>query len=86
MMVSPMAPIACQRPIGLMWGHAGIDELASKEKRRSAGEKNEGRRTEVRDPPREEDAGRRAARRHARIHTHMVDRHQHHDDSAHDVD
>jgi len=49
-------------------------------------EEHERGRTEVGDPPREEDRRNGAPRRHARVDAHVVDRHEHHRRAAQDVD
>ena len=63
-----------------------VRERAAVQKRAGPGEECERRRAEVRDPPREEDRRRGAAGRHAGIDADVIDRHQDHDDAAHDVD
>src|SRR5439155_13308569 len=65
---------------------APISELEPVQIRRRAGQKYEAGRDEVRDPAREEHTGRGAAGGDARVHTHVIDRHEDHDDAAHDVE
>jgi hypothetical protein len=69
---------ACER--------AGVAKTAAVQKRARAGEKRERRRAEMRDPPREEDAGGWSAGRLTRVHAHVIDRHQDHDEAPHHID
>jgi hypothetical protein len=54
--------------------------------RARAGQKNERWGAEVRDPPREEDPEGLSARWQTRVHTRVIDGHQHHHRAANDVD
>ena len=53
--------------------------------RRRARKEDESRRNEVCYPPREEDPRRRPARRQARVHPNVIDRHKDHYHATHEV-
>ncbi len=63
-----------------------IGVLAAVEETAGSRQKNEGRRAEMGDPAGEENCRRRATRRNAGIHSHVVDRHEDHYRAADEVD